>query len=283
MDSAPIATEGTFVNNNASSPPVDIRFYAELGDFLAPAQRARTRSEPLERRTSVKDYIEACGVPHPEVDLIVVNGLPVGFEYLVQPGDRISVYPPFRSIDISSLKRLRKSPLPACAFIVDSNLGRLAKYLRLLGFNTVYRNDYADAELAETAAREARVVLTRDRALLYHKVITHGLFIRATQPREQTVEVVSRLRLKALAKPFSRCTRCNGRLRPVEKSAIEARLEPRTRQFYSRFARCPECDAIYWEGSHHRRAQRLVDALLGGDFRSPENRPPASAMSDHDP
>jgi uncharacterized protein with PIN domain len=244
---------------------VCLRFYAELNDFLPPTLRGTQISHELGRRTSIKDMIEAFGVPHTEVEVILVNGRSVDFSYIVQDGDRISVYPMFESVDITPLLRLRSEPLRRPKFILDSNLGRLARYLRLLGLDCLYRNDYRDAEIARIASEQQRTVLTRDRTLLQRKIITHGYFVRAQQPRRQVREVVARFDLYRQVEPFSRCTRCNGELETVDKQVIVDRLEPKTRKYYDDFRRCSQCGQVFWQGSHHARMQQLVAALLSPD------------------
>ena len=246
---------------NRPASEVQLRFYEELNDFLAPGLRKVTFSHRLARRTSVKDLIESFGVPHTEVEVILVNGQSVDFSYIVQDADRISVYPVFESLDISPLLRLRPAPLRTPAFVLDTNLGRLARYLRLLGFDCLYRNDYSDAQVAEIAADSSRTVLTRDRALLQRKIITRGYFVRAAKPRQQVQEVLARLDLYRLVAPFSRCVRCNGSLHAINKSAVRERLEPKTRKYYDSFRICSACKQIYWQGSHHDRARQLVAAL----------------------
>ncbi|MCO6413964.1 MAG: Mut7-C ubiquitin/RNAse domain-containing protein [Thiogranum sp.] len=244
---------------------VHLRFYEELNDFLPPEKRKVEFSHEFDRRTSVKDLIESFGVPHPEIDLILVNGRSVDFSCIVEDGDRISVYPVFERLDISPLIRLRPKPLREPRFIVDCNLGRLNRYLRLLGFDCLYRNDFTDEDVARISQQEQRIVLTRDRRLLLRKIITHGLFVREVEPRRQVREVLARLDLYRLVKPFSRCTRCNTPLQPVEKSRIEHRLLPKTRRYYDAFLHCPACGRIYWQGSHHSRARRLIAELTASD------------------
>lgn len=238
---------------------VELRFYEELNDFLPPERRKVAFAHDLTRRTSVKDLIESFGVPHTEVEVILVNGESVDFSYIVRPGDRISVYPMFESLDVGPLIRLREKPLRDPRFVVDANLGALARYLRLLGFDAVYRNSFTDRQVAEIARRERRIVLTRDRALLQHKVITHGYFVRADKPWEQVREVVGRLQLHGALRPFTRCLRCNGELEDVDKEAVLDQLEPKTRRYYQRFRRCKACGQAYWRGSHFKRMQRLAD------------------------
>ena len=249
--------------NNSAMSCACFRFYAELNDFLPPQRRGRQFCHRFERQASVKDMIESFGVPHTEVDLILINGESVDFSARVEDDDRISVYPAFERFDISPLTRLRPKPLREPAFVVDANLGRLARYLRLLGFDTLYRNDYDDATVAQISHQEHRILLTRDRVLLRRSIITHGYFVRADRPREQLAEVVARFDLCRLLHPFSRCTRCNGLLERVEKREIASRLEPKTRRYYDDFLICPDCGQIYWRGSHHERAVRLMEGLCG--------------------
>jgi uncharacterized protein with PIN domain len=238
---------------------VELRFYEELNDFLPPQWRKTPFTHSLTRRTSVKDLIESFGVPHTEVEVILVNGESVDFSYIVQPDDRISVYPVFESLDIAPLVRLREKPLRESRFVIDANLGRLARYLRLLGFDVTYRNDFTDREVAQVAQREKRIVLTRDRALLQQKIITHGYFVRADRPREQVREVLSRLDLYGALRPFTRCLRCNGELESVDKQAVLHQLEPKTRKYYDRYRRCKNCGQTYWRGSHFSRMEKLCD------------------------
>jgi uncharacterized protein with PIN domain len=245
------------------------RFYEELNDFLPPARRKVEFTLNFDRCASVKDMIESLGVPHPEIDLILVNGRSVDFSCRVKDGDRISVYPMFERLDISPLIRLRGRPLRTPRFVVDCNLGRLARYLRLLGLDCLYQNDFSDAEVARIAAHQGRIVLTRDRRLLLRKIITHGLFVREHKPRRQVQEVLARLDLYRQLAPFTRCTHCNALLRPVEKAHIEHRLEPRTRQYYFEFRQCPDCERLYWQGSHHDRAKQLVEALQSDIWEFP--------------
>lgn len=246
------------------APLVQLRFYEELNDFLPPDRRKVAFVHRLDRRTSVKDLIESFGVPHTEVEVILVNGKSVDFSYIVRPGDRISVYPMFESFDVGPLIRLRERPLRDPRFIADSNLGQLARYLRLLGFDVLYRNDYSDREVAQIASTERRVVLTRDRALLRHKIITHGYFVRADKPRDQVKEVLARLQLENQVRPFTRCLRCSGELEDVAKEAVLEQLEPKTRLYYDRFRRCTKCGQVYWKGSHFRRMKRLCEYFASG-------------------
>ena len=240
------------------------RFYEELNDFLPPERRKTEFDYQFERRASIKDVIEALGVPHTEVELILVNRESVDFGYILHDGDRVSVYPVFESLDVTPLLRLRARPLRTPRFVLDTHLGTLARYLRLLGFDTLYRNDYRDATLARISANEGRTLLTRDRGLLMRRIVTHAYFVRADDPRRQVEEVCARLDLYGLIEPFSRCSHCNGLLQQVDKAQIADQLAPKTRRYYQRFLQCQDCGQIYWAGSHFKHLQRFVDSVRNG-------------------
>ncbi len=237
---------------------VFVRFYAELNDFLPPDRRHRLLVCDLAEHDSVKDVIESQGVPHTEVELIVVNGEPVGFEYRVGDGDRIAAYPHFRRIDISSLPALRPA-LDEPRFVLDTHLGTLARYLRVLGFDSLYRNDYDDETLARVAHDEGRILLTRDRGLLKRSLVTHGYHVWSTRPAQQVTEVLRRFDLFDRVAPFRRCPRCNGVVEPVPKAAVVDQLLPKTRQFYDEFGRCAACGQVYWKGPHYDHMRRLME------------------------
>ena len=243
------------------SGTVHIRFYEELNDFLPPERRKIAFQHRFKQPGSIKDMIEALGVPHTEIDLILVNGHSVDFNYPVQDGDRISVFPVFESLDITPVTRLRPAPLRTTRFVLDTHLGRLAAYLRMFGFDTLYRNDYGDQTLADISAEAHRILLTRDKRLLMRKQITRGYYVRATQPRQQLLEVLARFDLHKTRQPFTRCMHCNGEISPVAKAAIEPHLLPRTKACYDEFWQCVQCRNIYWKGSHYRRMHQLVTAI----------------------
>ncbi|MFN8476122.1 MAG: Mut7-C RNAse domain-containing protein [Anaerolineae bacterium] len=242
-------------------PSATFRFYAELNDFLAPARRG-TFTHHVEPRTTVKDAIESLGVPHPEVDLILVNETPTSFAYTIQEADRIAVYPPMSSLD-NPAPILLRPPLTDYRFVLDIHLGKLAVYLRMLGFDTLYRNDYADDELARIAGGENRILLTRDLGLLKYNAVVYGYFVRETAPTRQLREIVRRYDLRRLATPFHRCLQCNTPLQPVAKAEIMDRLLPKTKLYYDDFRICPGCGQIYWQGSHYERMRHNVDRILG--------------------
>jgi uncharacterized protein len=240
---------------------VTFRFYAELNDFLSPEQRMRAFAHASLLPASVQDVIEALGVPHTEVDLILANGVPVGFSYLVQHGDYISVYPRFTSLDVSSLLQLRPQQQDV-RFALDTHLRRLATYLRMLGFDAFYETTCDDQELSRISSHGTRILLTRDRGLLKRGEVTYGYFVRATEPRRQLLEVLRRFNLFRSVAPFQRCLRCNAQLQPISKQSILDRLPARTAECYHEFQICPGCDRLYWPGSHYEHMLRFIEHVL---------------------
>jgi uncharacterized protein with PIN domain len=239
-----------------------VRFYAELNNFLPREQRQRPVAYPLKGPAAVKHIIEASGIPHTEVALILANGRPVNFFYPVQQGDRLSVYPAFRELALDILPALRPALPQPPRFVLDVHLGRLARSLRLLGFDALYDNDYDDLTLARLSSAEGRVLLTRDRRLLQRKIVVHGYCLRSRDPRDQLLAVLRRYQLKTLIRPWHRCLRCNGELRPVAKEVIIDRLEPKTKQYFHDFMMCQDCQRIYWQGSHFGPLQGLIASVL---------------------
>ena len=224
------------------------RFYAELNDLLPLPKRGLCFSHAFEAATSVKDTVEAFGIPHTEVDLILVNGATETFSYMLRDGDRISVYPVFRSLDLSPLTRLQHRSGAEMRFVLDTHLGKLAAYLRMLGFDSAYRNDCRDEELAHISADQQRTLLSRDRGLLKRSLVTRGYLVREPQPRAQLLEVLRRFNLSGSVAPFRRCLACNTLLQAVPKDLIGHRLPPETRKHYDEFHVCPGCNRLYWTG-----------------------------------
>ena len=241
------------------------RFYEELNDFLAPERRRREFSAPCARAATAKHMIEALGVPHTEVEMILVNGESAGFERLLQDGDRVAVYPRFEALDITPLLRVRERPLRVTRFVADAHLGGLAHMLRMAGFDTLYRNDYRDREIADIAEREARIILTRDRELLKYRGVTHGCYVHALKPAQQFRELVERLDLARSFKPFTLCLECNAPLHPVDKQRVWERLPPSVQANHQRFTACDSCGRVFWEGSHWRRMQALLSESAGAE------------------
>ena len=239
----------------------NFRFYEELNDFLPAHRRKQEIPVSFDAPAPVRHLIETLGVPHTELEIILINGESVGFEQPVTDGDRVSVYPMFESLDVTPLLRLRPKPLRCLRFLADAHLGRLAGYLRMLGFDTLYPPHLGDGEMASQAAMEHRILLTRDRALLMHRVVTHGCYIRQRLPKAQVRYLVGRLDLCGLIDPFSRCIRCNGIVEDVEKESAAAELPERVREVCEEVRRCGDCRRLYWKGSHYERMREFIDTL----------------------
>jgi len=229
---------------------ISIRFYEELNDFLPKGKHKIRFEQEFFGRESVKDLIEAIGVPHTEVDMILVNGKSVDFNYILQNKDDVSVYPVFESFDIKDIQHLRPAPLRGPKFILDVHLGKLSRYLRMLCFDTFYKNDLDDKEIVEISLKEKRTILTRDIGLLKRREVTHGYFVRNTAVEKQVEEVVERFQLNSLIKEFTRCIECNNILEPIEKDKVLDQLPPKVQKYYDEFFVCPACSKIYWKGSH---------------------------------
>lgn len=243
---------------------VTFRFYEELNDFLPAARRQRDFEQPVARGESVKHAIEALGVPHTEVELILVDGESVGFARPLLGGERVAVYPMFEAFDVTPLLRLRERPLRAPRFVADAHLGGLAAKLRMAGFDTLYDNRIADDAVEALAVAERRVVLSRDRELLKRRAITHGCYLHALKPEAQLRELFARLDLARLARPFTRCMVCNAPLRGIGRDAAAGRVPDDVLAGQSRFVECEACRRVYWEGSHWRRMRSLLDELGAG-------------------
>ncbi|HYK90187.1 MAG TPA: Mut7-C RNAse domain-containing protein [Acidobacteriota bacterium] len=250
---------------------VHFRFYAELNDFLPKNQRLIEFPYEFAGRQSVKHLIEAAGVPHTEVDLVLVNGASVDFSYFPEDGDRISVYPVFEAFNITRVSRVRPQPLRQTRFVLDSHLGRLAVYLRMLGFDTLYRSDYGDGELARICVEERRVLLTRDRGLLMRAAVTRGYFVRQRSWRQQLIDVIRRFDLAACTAPLTRCLRCNEPLEAVTREAVADRVPPRSREHCDRYWQCRGCSRLYWNGSHYRRMLQFAEQVLRSASGEPGN------------
>jgi len=229
---------------------VTVRVYAELNDFLPGELRGREFPCVLNGGPSVKHVVESLGIPHTEIEVLLVNGTSVGFGHRLRDGDRVAVYPVFESLDAGPLVRLRPRPLREVRFVLDVHLGKLALLLRLLGFDAAFPGDVPDEELVRISVGEHRILLTRDTMLLKRGAVTHGCYVHGTDPEAQTAEVLDRLDLRRAVRPFTRCPSCGALLADVAKERIEDRLEPLTRRYYDEFRECTACARVYWKGSH---------------------------------
>ncbi|MEN3295640.1 MAG: uncharacterized protein V7642_4893 [Burkholderiales bacterium] len=239
------------------------RFYEELNEFLPPERRRRSFDCECARAATTKHMIEALGVPHTEVELVLVNGESVGFDRLLEDGDRVAVYPKWEALDITPLLRVRQHPLRVMRFIADAHLGGLARLLRICGFDTLYDNNFEDGQIAAVSSRERRIVLTRDRDLLKRKEITHGCYVHALKTEKQLREITDRLDLIGSMRPFTLCPHCNLPLHPIDKTLAQRLLPPDVVERYAAFSMCGSCKGIFWKGAHWQRMQ----ALLRGDLQ----------------
>ena len=238
-----------------------LRFYEELNDFLPEEKRKKRFAHQFIDRTSVKDLIESLGIPHTEVDMILVNGKSVNFKYLINDGDDISVYPVFESLDITDVQHLRAKPLRKPKFVADVHLGRLTRYLRMIGLDVLYKNDFDDEEIVQLSLKEKRAILTKDRGILKRNEVTHGYLVRNTKVEEQVMEILERFDLKNQIKEFSRCLECNDLLLQVEKAKIIQQLPPKVVKSKNEFYKCPSCKKIYWKASHYQRMLTFIQLL----------------------
>jgi len=247
------------------------RFYDELNDFLARARRGRDVAMPCAQNATVKHMIEALGVPHTEVELILVNGASSGLERLLEEGDRVAAYPRFSRFDVGPLARLRLRPPGRMRFVADAHLGGLARLLRMAGFDTIYANTIHDDEIEARAIEESRIVLTRDRELLKRRGVEFGCYVRALHAQEQLRDVFARYGLAERARPFTVCLHCNAPLRSVPKAAVLERLPPAVRISQEAFSTCDCCGRVFWQGSHWKRMAAMLrtamdHALMDTDF-----------------
>jgi uncharacterized protein with PIN domain len=238
-----------------------LRFHGDLPLFVRQKRGAPEIVRQLNEKTSIKDAIEACGVPHPEIDLILANGNAVGFSHQLAADAIIDVHtvPAPSAIPGPRLQRRRVE-----RFVADGHLGKLTRDLRLLGIDVVYSPLACDAELVAVSANDDRALLTRDRPLLMHAAVRDGYFPRSQLAEEQTRAVISRFELRQMIAPFTRCLNCNGLLAKISKAEVIDRLEPLTKIYYESFRRCAECGQVYWSGSHFEKLQARVERILAG-------------------
>jgi uncharacterized protein with PIN domain/sulfur carrier protein ThiS len=238
------------------------RFYGELNDFLVRERRGRSFSTPCARAATTKHMVEALGVPHTEVELVLVNGEPVGLDDILEDGDRVAVYPRFTLLPVADVARLDQRPPGRVRFVADAHLGGLARLLRMAGFDTIYRNTLHDAEIEAIALDEGRAVLTRDRELLKRRGIEYGCYVRALKAEAQLREVVDRFGLAERMRPFTLCLSCNAPLRPIAKADVLDRLPPRVAATQDEFSTCDCCHGVFWKGSHWQRMAGVLDTVL---------------------
>lgn len=237
-------------------------FFGSLNDFLPVAKREKQLPYRFAGAPALKDAIEALGVPHPEVEVMLVNEKPVGFYHPLQAGDAVAIYPAAWKKKFPAAYSVSFGEAAPERFVLDVHLGRLARALRMLGFDSCYRNDYTDQEIAHIAEAENRIALTRDVGLLKQKSIRWGYWLRSQHLYEQLKEVTSHFDLKDKIQPFSRCIACNGTITEVLKESVLAQLPPKTKHYFHEFYQCTSCRRVYWKGSHYDRMQQFIESQM---------------------
>lgn len=237
---------------------ITIRFYGDLNYFLPPDQKYLTCQHCFDEQPSVKDVIESLGVPHTEIDLLLIDGESSDFSRKLQGGERVAVYPIFKSLDVSAVTQVRPEPLSEFRFTLDVHLGKLASYLRMVGFDSLYSNDASDDQLANESSSESRILLTFDRELLKRKKVVYGYMVRSRDPAQQLVEVLHRFDLVDRLHPFERCMRCNGILMTVPKEEVLSCLPENVRESLDEFYLCQGCGQVYWKGTHYERMEDFI-------------------------
>ncbi len=238
-----------------------IQFHGKLNDFLSGDRKGTYIEHPVQKRRSVKDLIESLGVPHTEVDIIVVNHQSVSFDFILFGGAVLEVYPSGKTPPLEALIH-NAVPIPEPPrFVLDVHLGKLASYMRMLGFDTWYRNDYDDPELAAISSQQQRILITCDKRLLMRKKIILGYFMRSRKPKQQIKELLTHFNLFNYQPTHAFCISCNGIIHAVNKESIQEKLLPLTREHYQTFYQCSDCKKIYWEGSHHTQMQQLIERI----------------------
>ncbi|MBN2610621.1 MAG: hypothetical protein JXB00_03615 [Bacteroidales bacterium] len=239
---------------------VTFRLYEELNEFLPDGKRKKPFDLDFNTTITLKEVLVQLSIPLEKIDLILVNGKVEKFGYRLKPDDYISVYPVFESFDLNTVKK-QGEPLRETRFILDVHLGKLAHYLRILGFDSLYRNNLDDNEIIEISLTDKRIILTRDKGLLNNKLVTHGYFINNQKPPVQLEEVLERFDLRGRIKPFTICPLCNGAIREIAKENILSRLQPLTIKHFEKFFKCENCGHIYWEGSHFEKITAWIKGL----------------------
>lgn len=251
------------------------RVYAELNDHLPASRRYRAFTLSLPDPPTVGDAVASCGIPAGDVELALVNGESVAFDCVLREGDRLALYPVFDSFDVRAALKLRRDPLRVPRFVLDVHLGKLASFLRMLGFDALYEREAEDERLIDLSRAEERVLLSRDRNLVRSPLLRRAYHVRSQHPQEQVLEVILRFDLAGSMRTFVRCLRCNALLRHADREEVLSRVPPRVRASVTEYRLCPACDRVYWRGTHVERMERFIlllkrnsqifDAFSGGD------------------
>jgi uncharacterized protein with PIN domain len=238
-----------------------LHFHDELVSMLTSKPTNGTIVYPVNRKASIKDVIESLGPPHTEIYKIHINDTEVDFTYILNKKDVVEIYPAKKPVDVTQKTILRPMPLTKIKFITDVNVGKLARLMRLIGFDTTYNRAWDDTEIAEQSLATGRIVLSRDKNCLKRTKIIYGKWIRNNSPKEQLRTVIEEYGLWPAIKPFTRCILCNVPLRSVQKETIITYLQPLTKKYYNKFSQCPNCLQIYWEGTHYEEMKKFLENI----------------------
>lgn len=233
---------------------VTVSFAGELRDHLDRATRDGVVRLTLELPAGLRDVVQSLGVPHVECGEVTVNGEAKPWSSNVADGDEISVrarYP---------LGSPRLDP----RFLLDDHLGKLARHLRMLGFDADHEVGADDSDLARRSVAEARMLLTRDRGLLMRAVLRDGRFIRSVEPTDQAIEVVRSFALATVVEPLTRCLECNELLSAASREEVADRVPASAAVRHDRFGLCPTCRRVYWEGTHVDDLRERIRLILEG-------------------
>ncbi len=207
--------------------------------------------------TTLASLLPRLGVAPEAVDVVLVNSAVADVCVVVGAGDQVTLLPPLPAGDLEPLR---------C--VCDAHLGRLARYLRMFGCDTLYRNDYPDPEIARISDEDGRVLFTRDRGLLREHAPDLGYFVAQRLPHAQLLEVVAAFDLGRRARPLSRCLRCNGLVVAVSRESVARVLPEGVRRRFCRFWRCAQCGRVYWKGTHYHRMRQFLLPLLKEEVRA---------------
>jgi len=240
---------------------ISVRWYGELNDNLPADERYVTSLHRIESNITVGKFASGFGNPFDCIDLVLVNGISVDSVYQLKDNDRIALFPVFESFDIASVTKVREHPLRQPKFILDVHLGKLANHLRMLGFDSLYRNDYTVNLLCRISLQENRTLLSKNKSLIETESLTHAYLVKNKDPRIQLIEVLERFQLFALIAPFTRCIECNSTLQRVEMEGILFRIPAQVKEWCTEYQLCSECNRIYWKGSHYKKMLEFISAL----------------------
>jgi len=235
-----------------------IKFHGSCRDFLETSACHEWVEYRFDDKPSVKDTIEAMGVPHPEVGGIRVNQAWVGFNYSLADEDVIDVFPSPHESQLLPYK-----PDGETVFLLDVHLSKLARYLRMAGFSCLHQaEDLGDALLAHLSKTHDYILLTRDLGLLKRGDVRYARWVRSTDPYEQFCEIVSHYQLARQFRPFSRCVKCDGNIKDIDKPLVEGLVPNSVFETQVSFRQCAGCEQIYWKGTHYEKIQHIIQQAL---------------------